>query len=80
MVIDMRKLNEYTGKYVYVTEIDTIFRSSDSIAYGVYKDDEGKYYTDAYDGSYSIAEFQGDFANDDEAISSIQKYIDSQED
>ena len=28
----MRKRNEYTGKFINVTKVDTIFRTSDSIA------------------------------------------------
>ena len=73
MVVDMKKLNEYTRKYIDVTEIDTVFRS-DGIAYSVYKDDTGKYYVDAYDGSYSIAEF-GQFENDADAVKKAIDYI-----
>lgn len=74
----MRKLNECTGNQIEVTEIDTIFRASDNVAYSVYKDNIGKYYIDAYDGAYSIAEFSGAYANDADAISAAQKYLDEE--
>lgn len=73
----MRKLNEFTRKYIDVVEIDTVFRTSDNIAYSVYKDHNGKYYIDAYDAAPSVAEFNGDFADDAEAIAKAQEYIDS---
>lgn len=72
----MRKLNEYTRKHIEVTEIDTIFRTSDGIAYSVYKDNNGKYYIDAYDGAPSVAEFNGEFADDAEAVAKAQELID----
>ena len=72
----MKKLNEYTGKHIDVVEIDEIFRSSDSVAYSIYKDDNNKYYIDAYDGAYSIIELSGEFADDAEAVREAQQYID----
>lgn len=72
----MKKLNEYTRKHVEVTEIDTVFRKSDNVAYSVYKDENGKYYIDAYDGAYSIAELSGECADDAEAITKAQEFID----
>ena len=72
----MKKRNEYTGKFINVTEVDTIFRTSDSIAYGVYKDEEDKYYVDAYDGAESIAKFLDSASSDSEAVKEAQKYID----
>lgn len=72
----MRKLNEYTGMYIDVVEIGEIFRTSDSVEYSVYKDVNNKYYIDAYDGAYSIAEFSGEFADDAEAVREAQQYID----
>lgn len=72
----MKKLNEYTGKYIDAEQIDTIFRKSDNVAFGVYKDDNNKYYIDAYDGAYSIAEFNGEFPSDAEAVAKAQELID----
>ena len=72
----MKKRNEYTGKFINVTKVDTIFRTSDSIAYGVYKDSDDKYYVDAYDGAYSIAKFLDSASSDSEAVKEAQKYID----
>ena len=72
----MKKLNEYTGKHIDVVEIDEIFRSSDSVAYSIYKDDNNKYYIDAYDGAQSITELSGEFADDAEAVRKAKKFID----
>ena len=71
----MKKLNEYTRKYVEVEEITTVFRAVDSVAYSLYKDASGKYYIDAYDGAYSIAELSGEFADDAEAVAKAQEFI-----
>lgn len=72
----MRKLNEYTRKHIDVTEVETIFRKSDGVAYSVYKDRNNNYYIDAYDGAYSIAELSGEFADDAEAVAKAQELID----
>lgn len=76
----MRKLNEYTGKHIEVEEISTIFRTSDNEVYSVYKDDNGKYYMDAYDAAPSVAEFGfgKDFKNDTEAVKFAQEILDSE--
>lgn len=71
----MKKLNEYTRKHIEVTEINTIFRTCDSVAYSVYKDSNNKYYIDAYDGAYSIAELSGEFPSDAEAVAKAQELI-----
>lgn len=78
MVKVMKKMNEYTRKHIYVEEIATIFRKKDSIAYSIYKDGYGQYYIDAYDGADSIAEFNGVFQNDAEAIIAAQKWLDGE--
>lgn len=70
----MKKTNEYTGKNIEVNEVDTVFRN-DGVAYSVYKDENGKYYIDAYDGAYSIAEFSGDFKTDGEAVKKALDYL-----
>lgn len=72
----MRKLNEYTRDYVEVEEVGTVFRTGDGVAYGIYKDKDNRYYIDAYDGAYSIAEFSGEFKNDADVVKSAKQYID----
>ena len=75
----MRKLNEYTRKYIEVQKIETIFRNSDNLPYSIYKDSYNKYYIDAYDGAASIAELNANFANDEEAIEWAQEFLDDEE-
>lgn len=76
----MKKMNEYTGKFVDVQEITDIWRKSDDCLYTIYKDDVGNYYMDAYDAAPSVAQLNGTFASDQEAIDFAQRFLDDQED
>lgn len=76
----MKKLNEYTGKYINVYEVQDIWRKSDDCLYTVYKDEDDNYYIDAYDAAPSVAQLNGSFASDREAIDFAQRFLDSQED
>lgn len=73
----MKKRHEYTRGTILVEEVTVIFRAADSVAYSLYKDDKGMYYLDAYDAAPTIVDF-GEFANDNEAITRAQEYIDAE--
>lgn len=76
----MKKLNEYSRKYVEVEKVKVIFRSSDNVAYSVYKDRNNNYYIDAFDGAYSVAKLSGEFANDSDAVVKAQQLINKDND
>lgn len=74
----MRKMNEYTGRPVHVQEVQNIWRTSDSCLYTVYKDGCGNYYMDAYDASPSVAQLNGSFESDTEAVKFAQEQLDEE--
>lgn len=75
----MKKMNEYTRRFVEIEEVENIWRTSDDCLYTVYKDEDGNYYMDAYDAAPSVAELNGTFASDEEAVEYAQKLIDKAE-
>lgn len=75
----MKKMNEYTRKFVEVTEVKDIWRTSDNCLYTVYKDEDGNYYMDAYDAATSVAQLNGTFASDEKAVEFAQEQLDAEE-
>lgn len=72
----MKKTNEYTRRTISVEEVGEVFRTSDNILYTVYKDEDGNYYTDAYDAASSVVQFNAKIESDSDAIAYAQRYID----
>lgn len=75
----MKKMNEYARRFVEVEEVEDIWRTSDDCLYTVYKDEDGNYYIDAYDAAPSVAQLNGTFANDEEAVKFAQEQLDAEE-
>lgn len=74
----MKKMNEYTRRFVDVDEVQDIWRASDSCIYTVYKDGCGNYYMDAYDAAPSVAQLNGSFESDIEAVKFAQEQLDTE--
>ena len=74
----MKKIDEYTGRFVDVVEIGNIYRSTDKCLYTLYKSKEEVYYLDAYDAAPSVARF-GEYESDVEALAAAQRFIDGLE-
>lgn len=74
----MRKMNENTRRFVEVKEVAEIYRTSDNFLYTVYKDDNNKYYMDAYDSAPSVTELNGTFDSDKEAVKYAQEFLDEE--
>lgn len=72
----MKKRNEHTRDFVNATEIKDIYRTNDQCLYTVYKDDNGNYYMDAYDGASEVIQLNSSFSNDAEAIAFAQSCLD----
>lgn len=75
----MKKMNEYSRRFVEVEEVQDIWRTSDNCLYTVYKDENGNYYMDAYDAAPSVAQLNGTFTSDEEAVEFAQRQLDFQE-
>lgn len=75
----MRRMNEYTRKFVEVSEVQDIWRTSDDCLYTVYKDEDNNYYMDAYDAAPSVAQLNGTFEDDEEAVKFAQEQLDAEE-
>lgn len=76
---NIKKMNEYTRRFVAVKKVQDIWRKSDGCLYTVYKDEDDNFYVDAYDAAPSVAQLNGTFVSDEEAVEFARRQLDAEE-